>query len=61
MRVLAKCDGQDDVLFAVDDGPSPLALVHLTWNIETRPEFPHVSWLEDIVGLRDAIWTDEPL
>jgi hypothetical protein len=40
----------DDVLFATTDPMKPLAVVHLTWSIETNPTWPHttlyLSWSE---------------
>ena len=31
----------DDILFEISDSPTRYAVVHLTWNRETRPEWPH--------------------
>jgi hypothetical protein len=36
----------DDVLFLVENGNAPLAVVHLTWQRESRPEWPvHLLFL----------------
>ena len=40
----------DDVLFFLPDGPSPLAVVHLTWarERETRPEWPYAEFYSSL-------------
>jgi hypothetical protein len=39
---LAMRDDQDDVLFALEHGPAPFAIVHLTWSgaAEQDPQYP---------------------
>jgi len=39
MRALARFDGSDDVLFAIEDGTGRVASVHLTWT-QGLPEPP---------------------
>lgn len=33
----------DDLLFLTDDPTEPFAFVHLTWHVETRPDFPYAK------------------
>jgi len=37
-----RCDC-DDVLFLLSEHSSPLAVVHLTWQRETTPDWPHTE------------------
>jgi hypothetical protein len=39
---LAMRDDCDDVLFGLEDGPAPFAIVHLTWSSvpEQAPDYP---------------------
>jgi len=53
VKVVARRRDTDDVLFALQDGTSRLAVVHLTWKVETDAAWPRVlmfqnfsSWLE---------------
>jgi hypothetical protein len=50
-RAVARAIGQDpdDVVFQLPDGR--LAAVHLTWNVESRPEWPHVLIFADLEAL----------
>ena len=41
---VARCEGFDDVLFKVHDGR--YAVIHLTWSIETSPNFPAFELFE---------------
>lgn len=49
-RAVANRIDRDDVLFTVDGGSSPLAVVHLTWRKESDPNWPSTklfaSWEE---------------
>lgn len=46
-RVSAEClarrDDQDEFLFRLHDHASEFAIVHLTWRIEPRPDWPHTT------------------
>ncbi len=33
----------DDLLFYSDEPTDPFSLVHLTWHVETHPEFPYAK------------------
>jgi len=53
-RAVAVRSDRDDVLFEVDGGETPLAVVHLTWRKETDPRWPGTvlfrsweQWLRD--------------
>jgi hypothetical protein len=37
---VARRTNQDDFLFSLDDGSKRVAVVHLTWQAETSPEWP---------------------
>src|SRR5262245_37114023 len=41
LEPIARSETSDDVLFASTGGDEPLFLVHLTWNVETDPSWPH--------------------
>jgi hypothetical protein len=44
--VVARRVDRDDVLFLVENGNAPLAVMHLTWQRESRPEWPaHLLFL----------------
>ena len=34
-------EDSNEILFATDDDCAPLAVVHLTWSVETDPNCPH--------------------
>jgi hypothetical protein len=38
---------RDDVLFEIEGAEMPLAVVHLTWNKETNPLWPHTKFFQD--------------
>ncbi|MCH7353665.1 MULTISPECIES: hypothetical protein [Acinetobacter] len=40
---IARKDGEDDVLFFLENQEDQYAEVHLTWNNETNPRWPHTS------------------
>ena len=40
LRAVATRIDRDDVLFEIDGGRMPLALVHMTWRKETNPDWP---------------------
>jgi hypothetical protein len=52
-RAIARRDDQDDVLFLVE-APPQLAVVHLTYVRESRPEFPHTMLFETIAEFAEA-------
>jgi hypothetical protein len=39
-RAVANRIDRDDVLFTIDSGRAPLAVVHLTWRKESDPRWP---------------------
>jgi hypothetical protein len=42
LRAVGRCiEDADDILFTTDDDSAPLAVVHLTWHIETDPVWPY--------------------
>jgi len=43
---VARRSGNDDVAFLVDG--SRLCIVHLTWAVETRPEWPWTVFVETL-------------
>lgn len=45
--VARRCD-RDDFLFELEGCPYKYALVHLTWNKETTPQYPHTVLYRDI-------------
>ena len=40
VRAVATRVDQDDVLFEIEGGDMPLAVVHMTWREETDPQWP---------------------
>lgn len=47
LRVLARSEAADDVLFGLDDGAG-VAGVHLTWTGETSPRYPRATIFADL-------------
>jgi hypothetical protein len=45
---VGKRQDNDDVLFFLPHYQSPLAVIHLTWNVESNPKFPHVRYFNSI-------------
>jgi hypothetical protein len=45
-KAIARKDGRDDFLFIVNGATSPLYVVHLTWQKETSPNWPHITPFE---------------
>ena len=43
VRAVATRVDQDDVLFEIEDGHMPLAVVHMTWRKETDPQWPRTK------------------
>jgi hypothetical protein len=41
LRAIARRDGRDDVLFRAPGTDLTVYAVHLTWNVETDPTWPH--------------------
>jgi len=52
VRVLARRQDSDDVLFAVDDGTGRVAVVHLTYQVELDPRWPSVALFDSIEDFR---------
>lgn len=48
--VLARRQDRDDVLFELQDGSNRVAQVHLSWQLESNPVWPHTQLFAD----RDA-------
>ena len=44
----------DEYLFAVDLGDGPLAFVHLTWELESDPNWPYTVMYASYEEFRDA-------
>lgn len=42
-EALARRDGNDDVLFAVEGGDAPIYVVHLNWASEQSPNWPRAT------------------
>jgi hypothetical protein len=47
IRAIARRGDRDDFLFRVMDREFSLAVVHLTWNRETDPKWPHTELFRD--------------
>ena len=45
----------DDVLFHLPEGPHPFAIVHLTWTVETDPEFPWTTFFANANELKERL------
>ncbi len=42
LRAVGRCvEDADDILVTTDDASAPLAVVHMTWRIETDPAWPY--------------------
>jgi len=52
VRVLARRQDCDDVLFALEDGTGRVAVVHLTWQIEHDPRWPSIELFDDLEDFR---------
>lgn len=46
-------DHPDDVLFRLEAAPARYAVVHLTWSVEARPEFPFTRLYPTLVDIAD--------
>ena len=55
-KTIGRRDDCDDVLFQVEDGSGRVAVVHLTWSMqsETFPDCPHTIFYESLKA-----WADE--
>lgn len=51
VTAIANRQDNDDVLFELSDGPHKFAVVHLTWRIETNPEWPATTLYKDWLDL----------
>ena len=45
---IARRADTDDVLFWLPDGPTLLAMVHLTWRRETDPAWPYTALFDSV-------------
>jgi hypothetical protein len=45
-QCLARRADRDDFLFFLPEHSHPLAVVHLTWSKETKPDFPWTTFFE---------------
>ena len=43
LRAVATRIDRDDVLFEIEGGHMPLAVVHMTWRKETNPDWPRTK------------------
>lgn len=46
VRAVARRDDCDDVAFELDDGRC--CIVHLTWNVETNPNWPRCEFVSSL-------------
>jgi hypothetical protein len=58
VQVLARRQDRDDVLFALCDEPGQVAMVHLTFNRETNPNWPRTEVFASIEGWRPTMEAD---
>ncbi|SMP30336.1 hypothetical protein [Shimia sagamensis] len=54
-HAIARSTQSDDVLFALDDSQSPFVLVHLTWQVGSRSEWPKAIFVKNGEHLH-SIW-----
>ncbi len=52
LKTVARRQDRDDVLFEIIDDNNGYAIVHLTWNVETAPAWPHTT----IYNSWDEVW-----
>ena len=59
-RAIARRGDNDDVLFALERGPAPFAIVHLTWSgrVEADPAWPGFELIETLSAWRDRVSLD---
>jgi hypothetical protein len=50
VNAVARRQDTDDVLFSLQDGTGRVAVVHLTWKMETNPAWPRVSMFQDFAS-----------
>ena len=48
VKAVARREDCDDYLFFLPDNPFPLAVVHLTYQRETTPNFPHTTFYSSL-------------
>lgn len=46
VAAIARRYDRDDVLFSLLDGSSQVALVHMTWSVESSPNYPRTELFE---------------
>lgn len=47
LRAVASRMDRDDVLFELEGSPMRLAVVHMTWRVETDPRWPNTKLFRD--------------
>ena len=47
LRAVASRMDQDEVLFELEGSPMRLAVVHMTWRVETDPHWPSTTLFRD--------------
>lgn len=60
LRAIARRERRDDVLFASADGRGPIFWVHLTWAVETNPQWPWTETYRDLDDFAER-WQREEL
>jgi hypothetical protein len=65
-HAVARRTDNDDVLYYLPHGEVPLAVVHLTWSVESNPNFPRTGfysslheWVEACMKVDHADFIDE--
>lgn len=58
VNAVARRQDKDDVLFALQDGTGRVAVVHLTWQVETDPAWPTVSMFQTIASWLETMERD---
>jgi hypothetical protein len=58
VRSVARRQDKDDILFALQDGTGRVAVVHLTWHVETDPAWPSVSMFQDLSSWLETMERD---
>jgi hypothetical protein len=47
-RALARHENLDDFLFELQSKTDSHVVVHLTWNLEQKPQWPHATWFTNL-------------
>jgi len=48
MHAIARCETSDDVLYRSESDTDAVFLIHLTWSVETDPEWPATTRYADM-------------